>query len=65
MTRDDPIDFTEENGVYTGVGDGGRTWTIARSLTGWRLEFRDKGDTTRTNAGNHHTLEAAQAEAGR
>lgn len=59
------IEFVERHGAYTGTGKGGRQWRITRAVTGWRMEFRDDGDTAPTNAGVHASLEAAQAEAGR
>ena len=59
------IKFVEDPGGFTGVGAGGREWRVTRTYTGWRLEFRDLGDATRTNAGVHVSLEAAQAEAAR
>lgn len=57
------IDFTENQGVFTGTGRLGREWRITRAFTGWRLEFTDPGDTAQTNAGVHATVAAAQAEA--
>lgn len=56
------IDFHEEDGVYTGSGNG-RRWRITRAFTGWRLEFIDPGDTAATYAGLHASVAAAQAEA--
>lgn len=57
------IQFVEDNGIYTGTGPGGRCWKITPVFTGWRLEFRDPGDTTATYAGVHRSVEAAQTEA--
>jgi hypothetical protein len=59
------IDFLENNGAYTGTGKGGRQWRITRALTGWRMEFRDPGDTVATYAGVHVSVKAAQAHAAR
>lgn len=59
------IDFVENKGTYTGTGDGGRQWRITRTYTGWRMEFRDQGDTAPTYAGVHPSVEAAQSEASR
>lgn len=56
------IDFREDDGIYTGTGNG-RRWRITRVFTGWRLEFIDPGDTTATYAGLHTSVAAAQAEA--
>jgi hypothetical protein len=60
-----PVEFVEHLGVYTGAAPGGRMWRITRTYTGWRLEFRDAGDTEATYAGVHGSLDAAQAEANR
>jgi hypothetical protein len=58
------IVFVEINGAH--VGDAaGRRWRITPTVIGWRLEFRDRGDTEPTYAGSHPTLEAAKAEASR
>jgi len=59
------LDFEHGNGVYTACAEGGREWRIAEERTGWRLEFRDPGDRTATNAGVHRSVEAAMAEARR
>jgi hypothetical protein len=59
------VQFVEDEGVYTGASPSGRCWRISRVFTGWRLEFRDYGDTAATFAGVHHSVGAAQAEAGR
>lgn len=59
------LDFEQGNGVYTACSESGREWRIAEERTGWRLEFRDPGDRTATNAGVHRTVEAAMAEARR
>lgn len=59
------IEFVEDGGTYTGTGKGGRKWVISRAFTGWRMEFRDNGDTVATYAGVHPSVEAAQAEAAR
>jgi hypothetical protein len=58
-----PIEFLHEGHVYTGRGAGGRMWRISPELTGWRLEFRDAGDTFATNAGVHPSVASAIAEA--
>jgi hypothetical protein len=58
-------EFVEKDGAYTSTSQRGRRWTITRVFTGWRLEFRDDGDTTATYAGVHRTVAAAQAEAAR
>lgn len=55
----------EDRGGFTGTGPDGREWRIARAVTGWRLEFRDHGDTVATYAGVHASLSAARTEAGR
>lgn len=57
------IEFTEDGDIYTGTGESGRQWRVRRVLTGWQLDFLDKGDTRHTNAGIHVSLAAAQAEA--
>lgn len=57
------FDFVEQASGYTGTSRGGREWRITKSLTGWRLEFRDAGDREPTYAGNHASLAAAKAEA--
>lgn len=59
------IAFAPDGAAYTGTEPGGRSWRITEERTGWRLEFRDEGDRTATNAGVHRTLKAAIAEAGR
>jgi len=59
------IEFKEHLGVHTGVGHGGRVWRIINSFAGWRMEFRDTGDTHPTYAGLHSSLQSAQAEANR
>ena len=59
------VDFVESLGAYTGVDHNGRAWHISPCFTGWRLEFQDTGDPTRTYAGIHQTLDAAQHEANR
>jgi hypothetical protein len=59
------VEFVEKSGVHSGVDPGGRTWTITRVFTGWRLEFRDTGDAAATYAGIHASLSAAQHEANR
>jgi hypothetical protein len=57
------LEFVEGEGTYTGTSRGGRRWRISRVFTGWRLEFRDEGDVTATNAGVYGSVEAAQAGA--
>ena len=59
------MEFVESEGIYTGAGPGGRCWRISRVFTGWRLEFRDYGDTAATFAGVHRSVRAAQVEAAR
>lgn len=59
------VEFVEKDRAYTGSEPGGRAWRITRSLTGWRLEFRDDGDVAATFAGVHASLPAAKAEANR
>lgn len=59
------LEFHENHGVYTSTAQSGRRWLITRSLTGWRLEFRDAGDTQPTYAGTHASLRAAKTEADR
>lgn len=60
-----PVVFQEDDGAYTGHSDMGREWTITRETTGWRLSFQDTGDDVATNAGVHHSVAAAIAEANR
>ena len=60
-----PLDFQQDGRGYTACSESGREWHIAEERTGWRLEFRDPGDRTATNAGVHRTVEAAMAEASR
>ena len=55
--------FIEVDGGHNGLGDSGRQWRITRVKTGWRLHFRDEGDTTPVNAGVYATLADAQAAA--
>ncbi|HSE09360.1 MAG TPA: hypothetical protein VLB29_11905 [Nocardioidaceae bacterium] len=57
--------FREHEGSYYGVGKGGRSWRITATLTGWRLEFRDPGDSAATYAGTHATVALAEQEAQR
>ncbi len=59
------IKFDDYQGTYAGTGRGNRVWRITRTVTGWRLKFRDPGDPEWTYAGTHATLFAAQREAGR
>jgi len=59
------MEFVENEGIYTGASPSGRCWRISRVFTGWRLEFRDHGDTAATFAGVHRSVDAAQVEAGR
>lgn len=60
------IEFVEDRGTYVGTSqEGRRRWRISPVYTGWRLEFRDEGDTTATYAGVHRSVAAAQAEAAR
>ena len=57
------IAFEQTGDEYTGCSAGGRSWRIVPEQTGWRLSFRDAGDSTATNAGVHRTVQAAMAEA--
>ncbi len=58
------VTFVEDDGFHSGAGESGRQWRITRVKTGWRLHFRDAGDTTPVNAGVYSTLADAQAAAG-
>ena len=60
-----PIEFRDHDGGVSGVGRQGRLWHILEERSGWRLSFRDPGDTRATNAGVFGTLAAAQQEADR
>ena len=60
-----PIAFQQDQGSHIGTGHGGREWRISPTFTGWRLEFRDRGDTVPTNAGVFPDVEAAKGEANR
>jgi len=55
--------FTEVRGTLSGIGHAGRRWQVVPVVTGWRLEFRDPGDATATNAGIYATATAAQRAA--
>lgn len=57
------VEFQQDGQGYLGRSEGGREWRINAVLTGWRLEFRDAGDVHATNAGVHHSVAAAMAEA--
>lgn len=57
--------FHQHEGSYYGKGKGGRNWRITETLTGWRLEFRDPGDSAATYAGTHATVALAEREAQR
>lgn len=57
--------FQEYNGELVGIGVRGRRWRVAQTVSGWRLEFRDVGDTTPTYAGTHSSLASAMDEAAR
>jgi hypothetical protein len=59
------IDFVDDQGAYTGTGEGGRRWKISGVSTGWRLEFRAAGDVTATYAGVHRSAAATQTDRGR
>jgi len=59
------IDFSDDEGGISGEGRQGRRWHILEERSGWRLSFRDPGDTRATNAGVFGTLVAAQREADR
>ena len=50
-------------GTYAGTSRSGRQWFISPATTGWRLEFRDHGDTEATYAGTHASVTAARTEA--
>jgi hypothetical protein len=60
-----PISFQQDKSSYVGTGAGGREWRVTPTLTGWRLQFRDTGDSTATNAGVFADIEAAKTEANR
>ena len=57
--------FQEQNGAMVGLGEHGRLWRVVETVSGWRLEFRDAGDTGPTYAGTHRSLESAMDEAAR
>lgn len=57
------IDFQDDDGGVAGEDRQGRRWRILEERSGWRLSFRDPGDTVATNAGVFGTLEAARHEA--
>jgi hypothetical protein len=57
------VAFQDYNGVHVFVGVRGRRWQAEKTVTGWRLEFRDSGDATATYAGTHTSLQAALLEA--
>jgi hypothetical protein len=59
------LDFSSYQGTYSATDRNERLWRISATRSGWRLEFRDDGDTSWTYAGTHATLRAAQREAAR
>jgi len=59
------IEFRTDGGGISGEGPRGRRWHILEERSGWRLSFRDPGDTRPTNAGLFGSLSAAQHEADR
>lgn len=58
------IDFQDSEAGVRGQDRHGRSWHILEERSGWRLTFRDPGDSAATNAGVFGTLAAAQIEAG-
>lgn len=56
--------FEEGDGDLVGVDDHGRSWRVVQTIAGWRLEFRDAGDTAATYAGTHRSMDSAMHEAG-
>ncbi|MFP5253053.1 MAG: hypothetical protein ACLGH4_04585 [Actinomycetes bacterium] len=56
------IDFVPEDEGVSGEDRRGRRWHILEERSGWRLSFRDPGDTRPTNAGVFGSLAAAQRE---
>jgi hypothetical protein len=59
------ITFVADETGYRSVGVSGRSWSVLRVITGWRLEFRDPGDDAPTYAGMFGTAERAMQEANR
>ena len=59
------IEFRDDEEGVSGVGRKGRRWRVLEERSGWRLSFRDPGDTRDTNAGVFGTLAGAQQEADR
>ena len=59
------LQFTNYQGIYSATDTNHRLWRISPTRSGWRLEFRDDGDTDWTYAGTHATLRGAQREASR
>lgn len=58
------VDFTEhDDGTMVGTGGRGRQWRVLKTVSGWRLEFRDEGDDVATYAGTHRSLESAMSQA--
>jgi hypothetical protein len=61
----DVIVFSGDQSACHGTGERGREWQVERTLTGWRLLFRDPHDSSWTYAGTHPTFQKACTEAGR
>jgi hypothetical protein len=60
----DQIQFVGRSATgYTGTDRRMRRWQITPCRAGWRLEFRDPGDTEATYAGTHPSRAAAEREA--
>lgn len=57
------IDFRDDGVGISGEDRQGRLWHILKERCGWRLSFRDPGDTRATNAGLFGSVAAAQQEA--
>ena len=55
--------FGVRDGAVIGIGERGRSWRVTRAACGWRLDFRDAGDTRPTYAGTFRSLEVAMNEA--
>jgi hypothetical protein len=55
--------FGVRDGAVVGIGERGRRWRVTRAACGWRLDFRDAGDTRPTYAGTFRSLEVAMLEA--
>ncbi|MEO5709380.1 MAG: hypothetical protein ABIQ59_06130 [Nocardioidaceae bacterium] len=55
--------FQEQDGIINGIGAWGRRWRIVRTVSGWRLEFSDVGESSATYAGTHPSLASAMRAA--